>query len=877
MSIASTASAVISDSWSKPVPHPCEPFSTQERPLIEAIYRIRQFEIELGEKFQIHQRQADVYAERLQNALEKTGFVHWLTASFNHEAIAAGATEAERLYQESGSTPSSPSPYDAVTSCIELCAKIAHNAVPTEELVNDFNKSREYYDRALTENLGIAGTGQPLKASSGATEPVFIPVVAPPAAPARAIRLPSIQSITFKVDAGFSDKKFQGSDLWAPAGKDVVVCGYTIPGGLLYLGHLDLNRSAPEPSAIDPTLPIAGPTSCHERLMGYWPSYNSISPEARAAYLNWLSTGKSDPQADIGYVFLYFYGLEKRLFTLPSFNRKFTPEIDTLRSEIERLVGIYGDRGTFDSYSGSLLDYIQAKNIAVAELDTFPPLPKLNQSLLRRLSIKVAAGNYAKAGRPLPAEWAYCLYTSTTSAGAHLAEDPFRELRCEVFSNIYKERFGEGITFSQTGANISVDHHFGNASLMRTTETRIEIPLPDVTTDLQAIEEVMKVGNEGSGIIRKFSTFGAENPEECHSLSGLGILPAALWPSGIRELYVGFRSNSPRVMKFSELPGYPPPGVTLKRLRLNNFIEKLASMGLGMEPDSRLGAELPVPDDPVAIFVSEELEKRNSVSKQFNGAALLLQLASIVACSSEGFSDTEAATILRYLDSEIDLPGYEKQRLAARLAIYRQYPPSTMRLKKQINQMAGDVRESIGNFLVQVAAADGTVDPSEIRTLENLFETLGLDRAILYSKIHKTQTHSASRAIGETKAVSAPGEIHFDPARIAALRAESTRISTILDKVFDTTEEPVAAGDLPENQNTLLGLDAEHADLLKALLSKPQWSRTEAELLCSGRGLMIDGAIERINDAAFDRFDSPILEGEDPIDVNCDLIVEETA
>ena len=40
--------------------------------------------------------------------------------------------------------------------------------------------------------------------------------------------------------------------------------------------------------------------------MGYWPSYSSISPEARAAYLGWLSTGKSDPQADIGYVFLYF-------------------------------------------------------------------------------------------------------------------------------------------------------------------------------------------------------------------------------------------------------------------------------------------------------------------------------------------------------------------------------------------------------------------------------------------------------------------------------------------------------------------------------------------------------------------------------------------
>jgi hypothetical protein len=40
---------------------------------------------------------------------------------------------------------------------------------------------------------------------------------------------------------------------------------------------------------------------------------------------------------------------------------------------------------------------------------------------------------------------------------------------------------------------------------------------------------------------------------------------------------------------------------------------------------------------------------------------------------------------------------------------------------------------------------------------------------------------------------------------------------------------------------------------------------------------MIDGAIERINDAAFIHFDAAILEGDEPIEVNCDLIVKETA
>jgi hypothetical protein len=877
MNIATTATAVINDSWNKPVPHPCVPFSTQECPIIEAIYRTRRFELDLGEKLLLHQGQVDAYMERLQSASEKTRFFHWLTAGLNAGAITAGTEEAESICRELDNAPSSSGPYDTVTSYIEACANLANNHIETESLVDDFNTNREFYEEALNKSLGKTDTPLLAKSAPGATEPVSIPVAAQPAAPNIPIRPQSLPSVKFTVETTFTSKKFQRSQLWVPAGKDVTVHGYTVPGGLLYLGHLDPSGSTAEPSVIDPILPVAGPTNCHERLMGYWPSYSSISPEARAAYLGWLSTGKSDPQADIGYVFLYFYGLEKRLFTLPSFDPKMTPEVDTIRKEVERLAGIYGDRGTFGSYSGSLLDYIEAKSFTLPMLENLPEPPDPKKIHCRRLSVKLGAGVYAKAGKPLPADWAYCLYVSITSAGMNAAEDPLPDLRRELFNHIYKERFGEGITSSKTGPKITVDHHFGNASLMQTTVARIEIPLPDVTMNQQTMEEIQKVGADASAVFRKFSTFATENPEERQTLSGLGILPVALWPSDIRERYEAFRSDPPKVMKFQELPGCPPPGTTLKRFRLNNFVEKLATMGLGMDPDSRLGMELPGPDDPVAVFAADELEKRNSISKHFNGAALLLQLASIVASSSEGFSDTEASAILNYLDSEIDLPEYEKRRLAARLAVYRQYPPSPSRLRKQINGMASGIRESIGNFLVQVAAADGTVDPSEVRTLEDLFRLLGLEKSTLYSKIHSVQTQGKIKSTGKKKAAPGTGGIQFDVERIAALRSESARISTILDQVFESTEEPIKVAATPDRQDTLLGLDPEHADLLKALLSKSQWTRSEAEQLCSRRGLMIDGAFERINDAAFDCFDSAILEGDEPIDVNCDLIVKETA
>lgn len=66
-----------------------------------------------------------------------------------------------------------------------------------------------------------------------------------------------------------------------------------------------------EPSAIDIELPISFVPSLPAPL-GYYPSYNSLSPEQRTTYLMWL--GDITAPIDIGYVFIFYYGLERHLF-----------------------------------------------------------------------------------------------------------------------------------------------------------------------------------------------------------------------------------------------------------------------------------------------------------------------------------------------------------------------------------------------------------------------------------------------------------------------------------------------------------------------------------------------------------------------------------
>ena len=59
------------------------------------------------------------------------------------------------------------------------------------------------------------------------------------------------------------------------------------------------------------------------RGLSYWPAYASIPSASRAAYLGWLADGRRFPAAPIGYVFLFFYGLERRtLVAAPATRRR---------------------------------------------------------------------------------------------------------------------------------------------------------------------------------------------------------------------------------------------------------------------------------------------------------------------------------------------------------------------------------------------------------------------------------------------------------------------------------------------------------------------------------------------------------------------------
>ena len=101
-------------------------------------------------------------------------------------------------------------------------------------------------------------------------------------------------------------------------------------------------------SLIDGTLPVARPHPETTEPLPYWPSYHDASPQQRSRYLDWLADGRSDPQIEIGYLFIYFYGLERRTIVDDA-------DHAAIVEEVLRLRGIYRASRSFQRYATALL------------------------------------------------------------------------------------------------------------------------------------------------------------------------------------------------------------------------------------------------------------------------------------------------------------------------------------------------------------------------------------------------------------------------------------------------------------------------------------------------------------------------------------------
>lgn len=714
--------------------------------------------------------------------------------------------------------------------------------------------------------------GEPV--SVGQSSGAYRTSLPPAAAPA-----PTVSN--FRVPAA---PKGYGAGRWLPPGEAVSIAGLTIPGGMVYVGNsLRTPLGDNDPCLIDPSKTVAARAEYTERDMGYWPSYSEISPSARRAYLKWLAGGRQDPRADIGYVFLFFYGLERRAIIDASKDEAAQADWPVIAEELQRLLSIYGEKShSFRRYAGELLDWVSLASHPAKLYEQ--PVPTLPKTFEVPLYIRLALGQAAVDGAPVPAHLALAWAKLDPNIALRTPATRCAEQFDQLFAQKYAELCGRGMVLPRNRTKLKLVYRPASSGFRGYQELKLTFKdTPDVTVLTAPTKKLQEVVEAATKPLESFSRLVGKSPDAKTSLETLLQLPAPLWPESAQKALQALKARMGEgmvAMSFQDLLSALGAKTAFTKDKTLSLARTLESANVGFEPDVLSGAKPPKPEEKVVLFALPPSEQLSRANGPYLAAALTLQLASAVASADGEFGIKEMGHLRETVLSWKHLTPSQTRRLLAHLRLLMQAPASLTALKKKFEPLDTAVKETIAAFMATVAQSDGEVSPAEVKMLEKVYKALGVDSKKVFSDVHAVAAGTKPTAAAVAK-VEETG-FKLDPARIAALQKDTEKVSALLANIFTEAEEQVAGVAEPveaesetetvEAPKGLMGLDEAHSALARMMLSRPEWSREELLDVAADLDLMLDGALEHINEAAFDTHDMPLFEGEDPVTVNAEIL-----
>lgn len=710
------------------------------------------------------------------------------------------------------------------------------------------------------------------------------PTAAPstrPAQPQRRASTPSFEPPT--LGRGPTAK---AAAAWVPLGQSVTVAGFALPG-MVYVGKnvVSVGHRGVEPSLIDPSSPVDTRRPDHAgQGMGYWPSYRQIPAGSRAAYLSWLAGGRGSG-AYIGYVFLYFYGLERRALFDAQIDPAANADLPAIAQEVQRLLGLYSDNRSFHGYASAFLDTLQVLTATGSVLDGPPPESVNYWELPARL--KVGLGQLAAAAMPIPADWALAWVRCHPDERLRTPAKRCPEEFSALFAHRYYAEYGAGLVVKANKTKLSVNYRPASAGFGGSVDVTLG-DLPDVSALTAPVRKLAALAQGCTDDLDAYSRWLGRNPDGAGSLASLGLLPALLVAQStsteLRRLHdwaeTQLADASPVVVRGEELlTHWPSTGGKLNKAESIAMCSLLDHIGYGVEPDVRFGGAT-LSSDPVVLFRLDSSEQVLP-GLGYAAATVLLHLAAVVSAADGAVTHGERDHLHAHLETALHLSAGERRRLDAHLAWLVATKPGVAGMKKRLDLLDGVQRATIASFLVGVAGADGTVSPAEINALTKMFTLLGVDPTEVYSQIHALGgpapgpvTVRPSRPVAPGEPIPAPTQpstvVTLDPARVQARMEESAEVAALLATVFiDDEPVPVLPSEPPQDDDTIPGLDAAHTAMVHALATKETWTSEELAALASASGLLPAGAVDTINEASLELSGEPLCEATgDGVEIN---------
>lgn len=678
---------------------------------------------------------------------------------------------------------------------------------------------------------------------------------------------------------------------WIRPDEIIVINGQSISQGHFYFGgqlsaHYAENtyygQHETEASLVDPTLKINTETRYFtDQSLDLWPKFISLSPSARGAYIDWLSSDRSGPLTPITYVFIYFYGLERRVLVDADKGIVNDDEYVQIFDELKRLRSIFVENHSFISYSTRLIEVMTFLRPDVLSLpdDEFTPD---GHSMLFKLRLAMIV----EKAKPVPAELAldwvkfYPEYSLRTPA--RRCDGEFSQL----FKRRYGEEFGHGISVNPNKTRLKLEYYPASCTIHHIEINQKDLPDPSL---LRApVNKLIIIADRCTQDLDAYSRYlGRENTSK-DDVAAVVLLPDELVSSDSSDLISKLKiwanekiKNKSGLVHISELwshTGTPlPEKINKKEAEL---IQKLTQKaGYGVAPDIRYHDAKPAPDGNIVLFSGGHGDFFEP-SKAFNSIGMALRLGAMVAKIDSDVDECELTTLYQLIDHNTQLSLVEKASLHAYLTWRLNTPANMAGLKAKLERLGNNEKSAIHDALIKVALADGKIDPSEIKQLEKLYTALGLDKSLVTSDLHRFSAFSATKTTNKPFSTELPASnkpnFSLDKDVLALHESETKDVQSMLGKIFVDDEPEQITVILQPSPASLdnNGLDTPHYKLYSHLISKERWLRKEVAESCLKLEIMLDGALETINDWSYEKVDAPVLDDDGDIYIDLEIVEE---
>ncbi|SDG20452.1 Uncharacterized conserved protein, tellurite resistance protein B (TerB) family [Lentzea fradiae] len=665
------------------------------------------------------------------------------------------------------------------------------------------------------------------------------------------------------------------------------MAGRSLPGGMIYLGKLSRGEAVfrHNVEVVDPTLPIDWrKPDLAGQDMDYWPAYHSMTPRSRAAYLLWLESGRWAPDAYIGYVFLYFYGLERRALVDARQDPDARADLPRILGEVVRLLSVYGGNSSFRGYA---TEFQQVLCALITKGEGAAPDPAEHDRWSPPLTLRAGVGRFAAEKLPVPVEWAWSwamlhpeIYPRTPVTRC---PDEFRAL----FNVRYQARYTDGMKVRPLKGRVALSYRPASGGLGTTS---LSLDVPDVLTAAAPTKALKALVESCTDDLDAYSRLIGRQPEAAGTLPALALLPDELFTGDldglrpVRDLVGRTLPDDVRQARFelADLTSLWPsrtPGKFAKAdaVGLAQLLDKL---GVGIEPDVRMGAS--VHSAGPAVLFRVTAAQPTTATPEYTAATTLLHLAAVVSAADDDVSAAERDHLVSHLESSLHLTPGERCRLTAHLDWLLASKLKLTGLTKRLGALTDAQRSHVAEFATAIAAVDGVVSPAEVDTLRKIYKLLGQEPDSVYTELHALTATPARPAPATEPVVVVPadtgptghlippppkpeppaGAIRLDPALVEAKMRESAAVAALLADVFDDEpDETAPQPPAPVVEVELVGpLDAAHSTLLRKLAAHPSWSRADFDALCAETALLPEGALDVLNEAAIEVADEPVVE-----------------